>query len=182
MLRRSARKRSASVIDAPDNQGSLNMPSPSNLARGVGHASRALKKPRTTRTSSPSENVITSKSLSKNQEKPKKLLRTATRRSHSISGSVSTAPSPPRQTTSKKIKPALSTPHPTPERWKDVYAAITEMRKKVPAPVDGMGCANAGDVEINPKVGGFPYSLITRAGTLTPLSTLNLESAAEYPH
>jgi len=57
------------------------------------------------------------------------------------------------QTTKKKaILHALDTPHPAPPRWRETYEAIAEMRRQVLAPVDGMGCANAGDNEQDPKV------------------------------
>lgn len=57
------------------------------------------------------------------------------------------------QTTKKKaIVHALDTPHLAPPRWRETYEAIAEMRRQVLAPVDGMGCANAGDDEKNPKV------------------------------
>jgi len=56
------------------------------------------------------------------------------------------------QTTKKKaILHALDTPHPAPPRWRETYEAIAEMRRQVLAPVDGMGCANAGDNEQDPK-------------------------------
>jgi endonuclease-3 len=57
------------------------------------------------------------------------------------------------QTTKKKaIVHALDTPHPAPPSWRETYEAIAEMRRQVLAPVDGMGCANAGENEKTPKV------------------------------
>lgn len=70
------------------------------------------------------------------------------------SGPTKEARSQPSRMTLTKMKPALGAPCPPPQRWMETYNAITEMREKVPAPVDGMGCANAGDAEINPKVRG----------------------------
>jgi hypothetical protein len=57
-----------------------------------------------------------------------------------------------RTTKKKAILHALDTPHPAPPRWRETYEAIAEMRRQVLAPVDGMGCANAGDNEQDPKV------------------------------
>ncbi|KAH9842466.1 DNA glycosylase [Rhodofomes roseus] len=43
----------------------------------------------------------------------------------------------------KPIKQALETPHPTPARWSEAYNAIKEMRSRIVAPVDTMGCNRA---------------------------------------
>lgn len=53
---------------------------------------------------------------------------------------------------SKAIRLTLETPHPTPENWEEVYAAIKEMRKHGGAPVDEMGCHMAGGPVEDPKV------------------------------
>lgn len=58
--------------------------------------------------------------------------------------------SSPRKT--KTIRLALDTAHPTPEHWKEVYAAIKDMRKHGGAPVDEMGCHMAGGPVEDPKV------------------------------
>lgn len=64
--------------------------------------------------------------------------------------------SPKKQGASpRKVKPipqALDNPHPAPENWKEVYDAIKEMRSKIVAPVDTMGCDQAQLKEIEPKV------------------------------
>ncbi|KAI0728835.1 DNA glycosylase [Fomitopsis betulina] len=43
----------------------------------------------------------------------------------------------------KLIVQALETPHPTPARWSEAYNAIKEMRERIVAPVDTMGCNRA---------------------------------------
>lgn len=53
----------------------------------------------------------------------------------------------------KAIPQSLDVPHPAPARWADVYAAIKEMRSRVVAPVDTMGCDQAQLGEQDPKVG-----------------------------
>lgn len=55
----------------------------------------------------------------------------------------------------KKQKPivqALETPHPTPARWSEAYNAIREMRSRIVAPVDTMGCNRAQLEETVPQV------------------------------
>lgn len=55
----------------------------------------------------------------------------------------------------KKAKPIqmfLEVPHPAPEHWEETYNAIKEMRQKVVAPVDNMGCDTAQLHEVDPKV------------------------------
>lgn len=59
------------------------------------------------------------------------------------------------KTSPKKRKPVqqeLATPHPAPERWQETYDAIKEMRSKIVAPVDTMGCDTAQRKETDPKV------------------------------
>ncbi|KAH9939575.1 DNA glycosylase [Amylocystis lapponica] len=43
----------------------------------------------------------------------------------------------------KLIPQALETPHPAPARWRETYDTITEMRARIVAPVDTMGCGRA---------------------------------------
>ncbi|KAF8265621.1 DNA glycosylase [Lactarius quietus] len=43
----------------------------------------------------------------------------------------------------KEIKQALDTPHPAPAHWRETYDAIREMRARISAPVDTMGCDTA---------------------------------------
>jgi endonuclease-3 len=52
----------------------------------------------------------------------------------------------------KEIKQALDTPHPAPARWRETYDAIREMRARMPAPVDTMGCDTAKWKETDPRV------------------------------
>jgi endonuclease III len=52
----------------------------------------------------------------------------------------------------KAIAQSLETPHPAPEHWREAYDAIKEMRSKIVAPVDTMGCDTAQDQETDPKV------------------------------
>lgn len=69
---------------------------------------------------------------------------------------VSRSESPKKRKPPSKPKPipqALDVPHPTPTRWADVYAAIKEMRSRIEAPVDTMGCDQAQLRERDPKVG-----------------------------
>ena len=62
----------------------------------------------------------------------------------------STSPQKP-----KAIKQALKNPHPAPERWRETYGSIKEMRSRFPAPVDTMGCDTAKWKETNPRVRSF---------------------------
>ena len=57
----------------------------------------------------------------------------------------------PKKPTSKPK--GLDVPQPGPARWEDAYAAIKEMRSRVVAPVDTMGCDQARLTERDPKVG-----------------------------
>jgi len=52
----------------------------------------------------------------------------------------------------KKIPQSLDVPHPSPERWKEAYDSIKEMRSRITAPVDTMGCDQAQWKEQDPKV------------------------------
>ncbi|THV06921.1 DNA glycosylase [Dendrothele bispora CBS 962.96] len=64
--------------------------------------------------------------------------------------------SPEKPKSPKKPKPipsALEVPHPTPENWKVVYGKIKEMRSKIVAPVDTMGCDQSHSKETDPKNG-----------------------------
>ncbi|KAK7438436.1 alpha,alpha-trehalase nth1 [Stygiomarasmius scandens] len=61
---------------------------------------------------------------------------------------------PAKAKSPKKPKPiptALETPHPAPDNWKVVYDKIKEMRSKVTAPVDTMGCDQAQRGETDPR-------------------------------
>ncbi|KAH9930839.1 DNA glycosylase [Fomitopsis serialis] len=43
----------------------------------------------------------------------------------------------------KPIQQALETPHPAPARWSEAYSTIKDMRSRIVAPVDTMGCNRA---------------------------------------
>ncbi|KAK0225080.1 DNA glycosylase [Armillaria nabsnona] len=51
----------------------------------------------------------------------------------------------------KPIPQSLATPHPAPERWREVYDAIKAMRSNIVAPVDSMGCDSAQLKEKEPQ-------------------------------
>lgn len=61
----------------------------------------------------------------------------------------------------KAIPQALDVPHPAPDKWADAYAAIKEMRSRIVAPVDTMGCDQAQLREREPKVGGIGFLVVT---------------------
>ncbi|KAF8643550.1 hypothetical protein AX16_008938 [Volvariella volvacea WC 439] len=69
----------------------------------------------------------------------------ATTRRNSVKA---TAASPKKR---KRIPQALDVPHPAPENWKEVYDLIKDMRSKITAPVDTMGCDQAQRHETDPK-------------------------------
>ncbi|KAF9009596.1 DNA glycosylase [Cyathus striatus] len=50
----------------------------------------------------------------------------------------------------KPIQQSLDVPHPAPERWREVYDLIKEMRSTVVAPVDTMGCEQSKFGETEP--------------------------------
>ncbi|KAH7890083.1 DNA glycosylase [Phlebopus sp. FC_14] len=51
----------------------------------------------------------------------------------------------------KVVRQSLDVPHPAPMRWKEAYDAIKEMRSRIVAPVDTMGCEQAQYKEQDPK-------------------------------
>jgi endonuclease-3 len=66
---------------------------------------------------------------------------------------------PPRR--QKSVPTALQEPHPAPERWREVYDIIKDMRSRTVAPVDTMGCDQAQFKETEPKARkSFPYSIL----------------------
>lgn len=71
-----------------------------------------------------------------------------------VDATATTAASPstksPRK--SKPIQTSLEIPHPAPHRWQETYGLIKEMRTKIVAPVDTMGCDQAQLQEHEPKV------------------------------
>ncbi|KAI6094042.1 DNA glycosylase, partial [Pisolithus croceorrhizus] len=70
--------------------------------------------------------------------------------------SVTIAETKPRSPKKSKVIPqSLAAPHPAPERWKEAYDAIKEMRSRIPAPVDTMGCDQAQWKEQDPKNSRF---------------------------
>ncbi|KAG6835643.1 hypothetical protein H0H93_016250 [Arthromyces matolae] len=52
---------------------------------------------------------------------------------------------------SKPIPQALAVPHPAPGRWRETYDTIKQMRTRITAPVDTMGCDQAQSKETDPK-------------------------------
>jgi len=60
----------------------------------------------------------------------------------------STVTSPRKQ---KSVTKALETPHPTPPRWREAYDTIKDMRSRIVAPVDTMGCSRAQLDETTPE-------------------------------
>ncbi|KAG6867662.1 hypothetical protein C0993_012604 [Termitomyces sp. T159_Od127] len=52
---------------------------------------------------------------------------------------------------SKPIPQSLAVPHPAPARWKETYDTIKQMRSRITAPVDTMGCDQAQSKETDPK-------------------------------
>jgi endonuclease-3 len=71
-------------------------------------------------------------------------------------------PSPKRgsSVSPKKAKPilqALVNPHPAPAKWRETYDAIREMRSRISAPVDTMGCDQAQHGETDPKARLFTF-------------------------
>lgn len=66
--------------------------------------------------------------------------------------------SSPQKTKAKTIKQALETPHAAPARWRETYDAIREMRARITAPVDTMGCDTAKWKETDPRVCPSPPS------------------------
>ncbi|RXW20986.1 hypothetical protein EST38_g4849 [Candolleomyces aberdarensis] len=56
-----------------------------------------------------------------------------------------------RKTVVSKTTAAVSTTNSPPKNWEEVYALIKEMRAKIVAPVDTMGCAQAQNKESDPK-------------------------------
>ncbi|KAF8061753.1 DNA glycosylase [Lyophyllum atratum] len=51
----------------------------------------------------------------------------------------------------KPIQQALEVPHPAPPKWQETYNMIKEMRSRIEAPVDTMGCQQAQFKETEPK-------------------------------
>jgi endonuclease-3 len=77
---------------------------------------------------------------------------------HASSNPKQSAPSGVERAGSKsprKAKPiplSLKTPHPAPPHWRETYDTIKEMRSRIVAPVDTMGCDQAQHKETDPKV------------------------------
>ncbi|KAF9032974.1 DNA glycosylase [Panaeolus papilionaceus] len=68
--------------------------------------------------------------------------------SSAIQVSASTKKSPKKV---KAIPQSLATPHPAPAKWRETYDTIKEMRSRIVAPVDSMGCDQAQHKETDPK-------------------------------
>jgi endonuclease III len=69
-----------------------------------------------------------------------------------------TATSPRKKV--KQIQQALSKPHPAPAKWQEQYDAIKNMRSRMVAPVDTMGCDRAQYKETDPKVCTFSLNSV----------------------
>ena len=88
------------------------------------------------------------------------LASTSSLKLESVNGQTETSLNTPQATSkrhkssgkSKVIKQSLDVPHPPPERWKEIYDTIKEMRAQTIAPVDTMGCDQAQHMEKDPKV------------------------------
>lgn len=65
--------------------------------------------------------------------------------------------SPPTKTpkTPKPVQQALTTPHPAPTNWREVFDTLKAMRANMMAPVDTMGCDMAQRHETDPRVRFF---------------------------
>ncbi|KAG5337609.1 hypothetical protein C0989_009169 [Termitomyces sp. Mn162] len=61
-------------------------------------------------------------------------------------GSANKSPRKP-----KPIPQSLAIPHPAPEKWKETYDTIKQMRSHITAPVDTMGCDQAQFKETDPR-------------------------------
>ncbi|PPQ65822.1 hypothetical protein CVT24_012049 [Panaeolus cyanescens] len=66
----------------------------------------------------------------------------------SFSATASPKKSPKK---AKAIPQSLATPHPAPVKWRETYDTIKEMRSRIIAPVDSMGCDQAQHKETDPK-------------------------------
>ncbi|KAG6854166.1 hypothetical protein C0991_009818 [Blastosporella zonata] len=51
----------------------------------------------------------------------------------------------------KPIQQSLAVPHPAPEKWRETYDTIKQMRSRITAPVDTMGCDQAQFKETDPR-------------------------------
>lgn len=68
--------------------------------------------------------------------------------SSSSTGKKRTAKSPRKP---KLIQQSLAVPHPPPPQWQETYNIIKQMRSRITAPVDTMGCDQAQFKETDPK-------------------------------
>lgn len=78
----------------------------------------------------------------------------------------------------RKVKPiqqSLAVPHPAPLNWRQTYDTIQEMRSRIVAPVDTMGCDQAQFKETDPKVSKLVACNIM-------LSHYSLRRTAASPH
>jgi hypothetical protein len=76
------------------------------------------------------------------------MLKTETGVIHSLEEDVK--PNLPKK--GKIVKPLITRVHPAPPNWKQTYDMICEMRSRVQAPVDTMGCDQEQVQESDPKV------------------------------
>ncbi|KAF9022481.1 DNA glycosylase [Hymenopellis radicata] len=97
---------------------------------------------------------------------------------------LATNPTPkrPKASSPKKhpIPQSLATPHPAPDRWRETYAAIKEMRSTFVAPVDTMGCDQAQMRESNPKTlrhPRIPHAVLQTKDEVTDAAVSRLREA-----
>ena len=79
----------------------------------------------------------------------------ATARSGTETGRPVAVKSRSSEKSPRKIKPiaqSLKVPHPAPPKWRETYSIIKDMRSRIVAPVDSMGCEQAQHLENDPKV------------------------------
>jgi len=60
----------------------------------------------------------------------------------------------------KHIPTSLKVPHPCPQNWRETYDTIKEMRSRIEAPVDTMGCDLAHLKEKEPRVRNLSLCMI----------------------
>ena len=130
-------------------------------------------------TASPHNPSVTLLTLSEDTESPRRSKRVKVSSSecvNEIKETVATSELIAVKTKSPKksaLKKPLDRAHPAPEKWREVYDAIKEMRKSggpaCNAPVDTMGCDQAQYLEIDPKVVQRFYRLQANTSTAQPV-------------
>ncbi|RPA89803.1 DNA glycosylase [Choiromyces venosus 120613-1] len=77
-----------------------------------------------------------------------------------------------RKPRGKKVKDEQDVKVEAPENWEEMYEKLREMRKKVKAPVDTMGCERLGDKAATPKLRRF-HTLISLMLSSQTKDTIN---------